>query len=676
MRNESKYLAICYAAWLGKIIGVRLGAPVENWSAEQIANRYPSLDGYLVDYGVFAADDDTNGPAFFVRALLDDSKEISLPIAVGHALLNYIPDHTSFFWWGGTGVSTEQTAYENLMGGILPPASGSIAQNGRILAEQIGGQIFSDCWGYVSLFHPKRAADMAEQASSVTHDGEALQGARFIAASIAIAAEETQAMRMILRALRYIKPESVYAHMVRDVCGFYREHPADWRACLAWIDRQYDRAQYGGVCHIIPNAARIILSLCYGRNDFTATLSICCACGFDTDCNCGNVGSIMGALCGIAGIPEKWIVPINDVLLFSSCLGYENNGTVSGSARLFADLAKRLREGKAGDGERDAAWRFTLPYETKGALAMGGAVRQADGVLLLYPQESNARVFWRSYYRPSELYDARYEPMLSPLVHPGETVRFLVSASARTVLQPFAEIDSIGEIMGQPLTVGSAVAELAMPVPAGDGTVLRFGLRVSAGTPATISIRSVVFDHRADCAIRFAERVTDDYGPRFSGGRHRVVRGFVAHSGEWQLQDGALLGCSRREALITTGGSALPIHTVSATMTPDGGAGCFVVFGLRGARRYVACGIESGELLVLKRTDETDVILASRPAPAPTGVPLPLTVRIDACGVNVLAGGISLHWLAKPSWRPPCGAVGFLLRGAGQCSFRTLRFQS
>ena len=51
LREEDKdqYLRNVYAAWLGKVIGVRLGSPVENWSSEKILSFYPREEGYLVD---------------------------------------------------------------------------------------------------------------------------------------------------------------------------------------------------------------------------------------------------------------------------------------------------------------------------------------------------------------------------------------------------------------------------------------------------------------------------------------------------------------------------------------------------------------------------------------------------------------------------------------------------
>ena len=39
------------------------------WTSEAIREFYGELDGYVKTYRDFAADDDTNGPLFFIRAL-------------------------------------------------------------------------------------------------------------------------------------------------------------------------------------------------------------------------------------------------------------------------------------------------------------------------------------------------------------------------------------------------------------------------------------------------------------------------------------------------------------------------------------------------------------------------------------------------------------------------------
>jgi len=84
---------------------------------------------------------------------------------------------------GGEGwaTSTEHTAYLRLKSGLQAPASGSADVNGQVVAEQIGAQIFIDAWGMVCPGQPQRAADLAHQAASVSHDGEAIYGAQVIA---------------------------------------------------------------------------------------------------------------------------------------------------------------------------------------------------------------------------------------------------------------------------------------------------------------------------------------------------------------------------------------------------------------------------------------------------------------------------------------------------------------
>ena len=142
MKITENYMEKVYAGWLGKIVGIRLGAPIEGWTYQRIRDVFGEVWSYPVDYKNFAADDDSNGPLFFIRALEDceDLNNFSSK-DVANALLNYAPYEHGFFWWGGYGVSTEHTAYLNLRNGIPAPRSGSIEQNGATMAEQIGGQI-------------------------------------------------------------------------------------------------------------------------------------------------------------------------------------------------------------------------------------------------------------------------------------------------------------------------------------------------------------------------------------------------------------------------------------------------------------------------------------------------------------------------------------------------------
>ena len=119
------------------------------------------------------------------------------PEQIGNTWLNYLIERRTILWWGGIGNSTEHTAYLRLKSGIPAPASGSIALNGKTVAEQIGSQIFIDGWGMIAPGDPELAADFARRAGSVSHDGEAIYGAQVIAAMEAQAFVESDLNRLI-----------------------------------------------------------------------------------------------------------------------------------------------------------------------------------------------------------------------------------------------------------------------------------------------------------------------------------------------------------------------------------------------------------------------------------------------------------------------------------------------
>src|SRR5687767_15683465 len=90
MLPEIQILEKIYAGFIGKAIGVRLGAPVEPtiWTQERIQKTYGEITQYLRDFKNFAADDDTNGPVYFIRVLRDYGLDFTAA-EEGKTWLNY-----------------------------------------------------------------------------------------------------------------------------------------------------------------------------------------------------------------------------------------------------------------------------------------------------------------------------------------------------------------------------------------------------------------------------------------------------------------------------------------------------------------------------------------------------------------------------------------------------------
>ncbi len=145
------YVERVYAGVLGKLIGVYLGRPVEGWTYDRITAAYGEVDRYIHEsrgMPLVVTDDDVSGTFTFLRALPDHGNDPDVtPEQIGNTWLNYLIERRTILWWGGIGNSTEHTAYLRLKSGIPAPASGSIALNGKTVAEQIGSQIFIDGLG-------------------------------------------------------------------------------------------------------------------------------------------------------------------------------------------------------------------------------------------------------------------------------------------------------------------------------------------------------------------------------------------------------------------------------------------------------------------------------------------------------------------------------------------------
>src|SRR5512133_1560334 len=211
------YAERVYAGVLGKIIGVYLGRPFEGWSYERIMAELGEISYYVHEQRnvpLIVTDDDISGTFTFLRALPDYGNSRALtPAQIGQTWLNYIIERRAILWWGGMGNSTEHTAYLRLKAGIEAPRSGSIALNGKVVAEQIGSQIFIDGWAMVAPGDPALAADLARRAASVSHDGEAIYGAQVLAAMEALAFIERDRDCLLDAGLSFIPKDSTISRL-------------------------------------------------------------------------------------------------------------------------------------------------------------------------------------------------------------------------------------------------------------------------------------------------------------------------------------------------------------------------------------------------------------------------------------------------------------------------------
>lgn len=626
MKNMQEQI---YAGFLGLNIGIRLGAPVEAacWNAGRIEGAYGIITKYLRDYINFAADDDVNGPVFFTRAIDDAQDATKLGVQdIAQAWLNYTREGQGMFWWGGYGVSTEHTAFLNLRSGIPAPLSGSAQINGTTLSQQIGGQIFIDTWGLICPGEPQRAAAYARMAASVSHDGEALHGAAFVAAMVAGAFNTKDPRALLATGLAQVPEDSDYAHVVREVIAFYEENPNDFRKCRAFLEKEHPYSRYGGACPVISNAGVIALAMCYGAGDFSRSVEIAVMCGWDTDCNASNIGTVMGVACGLSGIPQRYRVPINDAIVLSGISGYLNILDIPTYVRRLEGYHYQLRgltvpqELSFAGREAELHFDFSLPGSTHGfCTSDSGRVRISNGgncLMARYCAVGNAttaRIYYKPFYRRKDFDDERYQPVFSPQVNSGQCVTCCVSVKreAGTGLQVIGYVreSDTGRIVECSSTVFHKEERQTLSFVVPDlqgGCVDEVGLLLDGFFPDDDTNEGVLYLHN------FEVTGTAHYKIDWKRQCHEfsTVTPFSTDGGAFSIEDGVMQCVTNQRAQAMTGNYYNEDLCICATVVPCFGTHHLLGARVKGAQSGFYAGLgECGEVVMIQRQRGEEIVL-------------------------------------------------------------------
>ena len=503
------YLERVYAGVLGKMIGVYLGRPFEGWTYERIMAELGEINGYVHEQlgkPLIVTDDDLTGTFTFLRALADNGYSTDLtPAQIGQTWLNYIIEQRTILWWGGMGHSTEHTAYLRLKSGISAPMSGSMELNGRTVAEQIGAQIFIDGWGMVAPGDPELAADLARRAASVSYDGEGLYGAQVVAAMAALAFVESDLNVLLDTAVSLIPADSTIYRLISDVREWHANEP-DWHVSRSKLAANYGNDKFGGNCHIIPNHGLIVLSLLYGNDDLRRSLRIVNTCGWDTDCNSGNVGCLLGIKNGLSGIETVAELrrPLDDRLYLPTADGERAITDAVREAYVVVNTGRALQNQPPLTPKEGARFHFSLPGSVQGfrtqdeRVVISNVEVGANRCLALTYQLSPDQPSFvgTDTFTPFEAIDMPgYELLASPTFHPGQMVRSRLYAdetnvqrvTVRLYLRHYGADDRLVRILGPEQTLSpGAIADLNWQIETtGGDPIVEIGIQLRSDTAAS-----------------------------------------------------------------------------------------------------------------------------------------------------------------------------------------------
>ncbi|MDR1078813.1 MAG: ADP-ribosylglycohydrolase family protein, partial [Propionibacteriaceae bacterium] len=219
--------------------------------------------------------------------------------------------------------TAERAAYRNLLLG-LPIDQVAVQRNP--FRQWIGALIRADLFGWTRPGDPVAAARLAWTDARLSHRRNGVYGAMWAAALTSAALVCDSPAQALDQAQAVVPPESGLAQAIRQ-----GRAAAELPTFEAGLDRLHDRYGHLHWVHVLNNAATIAFALQRGAGDFTTSVGLAVMAGWDTDSAAATVGSVVGALSGLAGIGPAWTDPLQGVIRTS----------LPGGDQLIDDLVRR-----------------------------------------------------------------------------------------------------------------------------------------------------------------------------------------------------------------------------------------------------------------------------------------------------------------------------------------------
>ncbi len=183
--------------------------------------------------------------------------------------------------------------------GIKSPMTGNVALNPW--AEfNVSGQFVSESFGLVAPAMPQTAAKIGLHYTRVTISGEPAQTTQLFTTMISTAFVESDINKILDAGVASLDPKSIIVEVIADVRKWHNQNPDNPAETHRRLHEKYVlndalvRNQNGSVL----NTAVIIAAFLYGNGNFSETIRHSMNFGYDADCNCATLGTLMGTMYG------------------------------------------------------------------------------------------------------------------------------------------------------------------------------------------------------------------------------------------------------------------------------------------------------------------------------------------------------------------------------------------
>jgi len=378
--------------------------------------------------------------------------------------------------------------------------------------------------------------------------------------------------------------------------------------------------------------------LLHGEDDFQKSLMIVNTCGWDTDCNSGNVGCLLGIKNGLAGIEAgpDWRGPVADRLYLPTADGGRAISDAVTETYHIVNIG-RVLAGQAPEGPKQGArFHFELPGSVQGFMPEESV--EVKGVASLENVAGHSQAGRRSLairynhlapgraarvatptFIPSEevasYFDKRgYSLLASPALYSGQVVRAALEADDQNgqpvrcnlYIRVYGPEDRLALLRGPQVELAAgARQELSWKIDdTGGSPIAEIGVEVSSERPASGSIYLDYLTWAGAPEVTFRR-------PEHSGymWRRAWVNGVDVYGERWWPETYRVIQNEGRGLLIQ-GTRDWNDYQVSAAVTPHMVESAGIGARVQGLRRFYALLLGRDKKVRLVKALDGDTVLA------------------------------------------------------------------
>jgi hypothetical protein len=371
----------------------------------------------------------------------------------------------------------------------------------------------------------------------------------------------------------------------------------------------------------VSNDALILLGLLDGQGNFDESVSVTSTCGWDVDCNAGNLGCLLGIRGGLAAFEGgyDWRGPLADRLFLSTADGGRAISDALSEALVVANAGRALAGLPPLAPKDGARFHFSLPGSVQGFQAEGACLANPRGEgleIILEPSNAlePARAATATFILPGDLGEMGGYPLLaSPTLYPGQAVRARLKADpanptrvqAGLFLRYYSATDQAATLSGPQVRLAPGEeADLAWTVPDPDGgPVFEIGIQAAPTEKGAAACRLTL-----DRLGWSGSPMVEFRRPQRSEGGYAELwrRAWVNAVDHWEnrFNHAFRIIQDRGRGMLITGARDWQDYRVSAQITSAMFASGGIAARVQGLERYYALElVRGGSVRLLKALD-------------------------------------------------------------------------